>query len=199
MDHKTGGRVNHKEKRYQISLYSHIPCILRKWGFKQKVPRKVHVNTASVEEKEAFKKRPIVRVTGSHKHSCIFGAVCLGGKQLFRQYDKFNGDTFLDYLKKLHTKFPRCYLFMDKASPHYKSKKVLKYFEENRDTLIPIYLPTASPEFMVMEEVWKIAKGDLLVLKYYKSFADLKEKISEYFRTKRFGLDMRNYLLREVR
>ena len=142
--------------------------------------------------------RPIVRVTGSHKHSCIFGAISLDGKQLFRQYDRFNGDTFLDYLKKLHIKFPKCYLFMDKASPHYKSKKVQKYFEENKDTLIPVYLPTASPEFMVIEEVWNIAKRDLLVLKYYPSFADLKEKISGYFRTKRFGLDMRNYLLRHV-
>jgi transposase len=144
------------------------------------------------------KKRPIVRVTGSHKHSCIFGAICFGGKQLFRQYDVFNGDTFLDYLKKIHTKFPRCYLFMDKASPHYKSKKVGKYFEENRDTLIPVYLPTASPEFMVMEEIWNIAKRDLLVLKYYSSFTDFKEKISGYFRTKRFNLDMMNYLLRNT-
>ena len=88
-------------------------------------------------------KRPIVRVTGSHKHSCNFGAVSIDErKQLFRQYDKFNGDTFLNYLKKIHTKFPKCYLFMDKASPHYKSKKVLKYFEENKDKLIPVYLPT---------------------------------------------------------
>jgi putative transposase len=37
--------------------YTHIYRILRKWGFKQKVPRKVHVNTASKEEKEDFKKR----------------------------------------------------------------------------------------------------------------------------------------------
>ena len=37
--------------------YIHIYRILRKWGFKQKVPRKVHVNTASQEEKDAFKKR----------------------------------------------------------------------------------------------------------------------------------------------
>ncbi|HEX5519541.1 MAG TPA: helix-turn-helix domain-containing protein [Candidatus Nitrosocosmicus sp.] len=37
--------------------YTHIYRILRKWGFKQKVPRKIHINTASVEEKEAFKKR----------------------------------------------------------------------------------------------------------------------------------------------
>jgi hypothetical protein len=42
---------------------------------------------------------------------------------------------------------------MDKALPHYRSKKVLIYFEENMDTLIPFYLPAASPEFMIMEEV----------------------------------------------
>jgi hypothetical protein len=29
---------------------------MHKWGFKQKVPRKVHVKTASKEEKERFKK-----------------------------------------------------------------------------------------------------------------------------------------------
>ena len=37
---------------HQIYIYT----LLRKWGFKQKVPRKVHVNTASIEEKERFKK-----------------------------------------------------------------------------------------------------------------------------------------------
>ena len=36
----------------------HIYRVLRKWGFKQKVPRKVHVNTASKDEKYDFKKRP---------------------------------------------------------------------------------------------------------------------------------------------
>jgi hypothetical protein len=43
---------------------------------------------------------------------------------------------------------------MAKASTHHKSKKMLKYFEENMDILTPVYLSTsASPEFMVMEEV----------------------------------------------
>src|SRR6476469_7933307 len=37
---------------------NYIYYIVRKWGFKQKVPRKIHVNTASKEEKEEFKKRP---------------------------------------------------------------------------------------------------------------------------------------------
>jgi transposase len=75
---------------------------------------------------------------------------------------------------------------------------VKDYIEENKDTIIPIYLPTASPEFMMLEEVWNIAKRELLVLKHYPSFDDFRQKISLYFRTKRFGLDMRNYLLRDV-
>ena len=87
---------------------------------------------------------------------------------------------------------------MDKAPPHYKSRRVKDYLEENKDTLIPVYLPTASPEFMMLEEVWNIAKQDLLLLKYYPSFDEFKEKISLYFRTKRFGLNMRTYLLRDV-
>ena len=37
--------------------YTHTPRILRRWGFKQKVHRKMHVNTASKEEKDDFKKR----------------------------------------------------------------------------------------------------------------------------------------------
>jgi transposase len=144
-------------------------------------------------------KRPVVRVTGSHKHSCLFGALSLEGKQLFRQYDRFNGDAFLEFLKTIHSKFPKCHLFLDKASPHYRSRKVKEYFDEHKDSLIPVYLPTASPEFMVMEEVWNIAKRDLLVLKHYTSFSDFKNRISRYFRTKRFNLNMRNYLLRDVR
>ena len=87
---------------------------------------------------------------------------------------------------------------MDKASPHHRSGKAIKYFEENKDTMIPVYLPTTSPEFMVMEEAWNMAKNDLLVLSYYPSFADFKNRVSGYFRTKRFNLNMGNCLLRNA-
>ena len=142
--------------------------------------------------------RPIVKVTGSHQQSVLFGSISLEGKQLFRQYDWFNANTFLDYLKQIHRKFPKCYLFLDKAKQHYRSKKVLEYFDKHRNSLIPVYLPTASPEFMVLEQVWHIAKSDLLVLQYYSSFTNFRNKISKYFRTKRFNLDMRNYLLAKI-
>jgi hypothetical protein len=70
--------------------------------------------------------------------------------------------------------------------------------KNNKNNLIPIYLPTASPEFMMLEEVWNIGKQELLDLKYYPSFEDFKQKVSIYFRTKRFVLNMKSYLIGAV-
>ena len=128
----------------------------------------------------------------------MFGAISLEGKQLFRQFEKFDEDTFYEFLKQIHYKFPKCYLFLDKSPQHYKSHKIKKYFEEHKDSLIPIYLPTASPEFMVLEECWNISKNDLLVLAYYSAFAEFRIRLGQYFMTKHFNLNMRNYLTRNM-
>lgn len=37
--------------------FTHVYRLMHKWGFKEKVPQRRHVNTASIEEKEDFKKR----------------------------------------------------------------------------------------------------------------------------------------------
>ena len=50
-------------------------------------------------------KRPIVTVTGSRRKTIVFGCLSLEGKQLFKQYDKFNSDTFIDYLKHIQKRF----------------------------------------------------------------------------------------------
>ena len=116
--------------------YIHIYRIsFSKWGFKQKVSRKIHINTAvSREEKEDLKKsypdtggkairkhriygsitgrilllwfickkgvdktrqKNRVRVTGSYKHKYFWSSKHEGLKQLFRQYDVFDGEINL--------------------------------------------------------------------------------------------------------
>jgi hypothetical protein len=34
----------------------------------------------------ADRMRPIVTMTGSHQRTCVFGALCIDGRQFFRQY-----------------------------------------------------------------------------------------------------------------
>jgi transposase len=117
--------------------------------------------------------------------------------QLFRQYKKFNQDTFLDYLKQVKKRLGKIVMFTDRASQH-QSKKVQEYLQENNDSIKLFYLPKGSPEFNAVEECWRQGKYDLLVSKYYSKFTDLKSSIAKYYRTRHFNLDIVKYLLRKT-
>ena len=64
--------------------------------------------------------------------------------------------------------------------------------------MIVEYLPKGSPELSAVEQCWRQGKDDLLVSKYYPRFTNLKTStITNYYRTKRFKLDIAKYLMRE--
>jgi transposase len=125
----------------------------------------------------------------------VFGTLTIDGSQLFRQYDVFDQYALIDYLKQLKRRFGKVVLFTDRARQH-QSKKVQEYLEKNKDVIRIAYLPKGSPEFSAVEECWRQGKYDLLVSKYCPQFADLKSAIAEYYRTRRFHLDIVRYLLR---
>jgi len=141
--------------------------------------------------------RPIVTVTGSHQRTCVFGTITIDGKQLFRQYDVFNQYVFLKYLKELQRKFRKLLLFIDRAVQHRSSIMVRRHLEENKDVIRVEYLPKGSSEYNAVEECWRQGKDDLLVSKYYPKFFNLKSAIANYYRTRRFKLDITKYLFRK--
>lgn len=121
-------------------------------------------------------KRTIVTVTGSRKKTIVFGCLSLEGKQLFKQYDKFNSSTFVDYLKQIQKRFVgKSIVFVDRAIPHC-SKITRKFLAENKDNLRLEYLPVGSPEFNAVEECWRQGKYNILSY-YYNTFDSLKEAI----------------------
>ena len=89
-------------------------------------------------------------------------------------------------------------LFLDRAAQHYRSSKVRKHLEESKGVIRVEYLPKGSPGLIAVEECWRKGKDDLLVSRYYSKFRNLKKTIAEYYRTKRFRLDITNYLLRSI-
>ena len=141
-------------------------------------------------------KRPIVTVTGSRRKTIVFGSLSHEGKQLFKQYDKFNRDTFIDYLKQIQKRFGKCILFVDRATPHC-SKITRTFLAENRDTIRLEYFPVGSPEFNAVEEYWRQGKYQILST-YYPMFGFLKDTISQYYRITRFKLDIIKYLMRTI-
>jgi transposase len=141
-------------------------------------------------------KRPIVSVTGYRKKTIVFGSLSLEGKQLFKQYDKFNSSTFVDYLKQVHTRFGKIVIFIDRATPHC-SKTTRKFLAENKDTVRLEYFPVGSPEFNAVEECWIQGKYHILST-YYPLFDALKYTISYYYRTTKFNVDIVNYMMRST-
>lgn len=141
--------------------------------------------------------RPIRIVAArTRDRTVVFGAMSIDDRQIFRQYDTFNGRNFLDFLKKAHRKFKKLYLFMDRASQHAKTKAVLQYIRRNRSTLRVRWFPVGSPEFDVMEECWRQGEKDLSTSPTFPTtLKDLKRTLAKYYRTRRFHLNMRRFLL----
>ncbi len=138
--------------------------------------------------------RPAILVNGNHQKTIILGALAHDGRQLFRQYDRFDQYCFLDYLKELRKKFGKILVYADRA-PQHKSRRIQKYLDENHDVVLD-WFPKGSPRFNAVEEVWKQGKYDLSVSQYRPSLNNLKSRISKYYRTARFNLDIIKYMQR---
>jgi len=137
---------------------------------------------------------PFVLTTGSHRRTCIFGAISIDGMQLFRQYANIDGENFLSYLKELKRKFAPMLLFLDRYGPHYRDKDVRDWLLENSYCIEVMWFPKARPELNPVEECWKMLKDELLANKIYPTFGEMNIAIAQRIRTKRFGLDIVDYL-----
>ena len=133
---------------------------------------------------------------GRRDRIVVCGALAEDGIRLMRQYERFDGPTFVRYLKEARRKWGKVLLIMDNAGQH-KTKAVRKYLEEH-DGLEILYLPTATPKLGAVESVWKGAKYRLVTSEHYETLEDLTHAVSEYFRTCSVRLDIYKFLYRCV-
>jgi len=138
--------------------------------------------------------KPIVLTTGSHRRTCLFGTVSLNGRQLFRQYHTINGENFLAYTRELKRRFGAFLIFLDKSAPHHRDEQVRRWLRKNRNSVKVRWFPTARPELNPVEECWRQVKGIVQANRIYPTFQDMKKETSKTLRTKRFRLNIVEYL-----
>ncbi len=105
----------------------------------------------------------MVAGTGSHYKTIIYGILSLNGKQLFRQYERFDSQSFIACLEEIGKKFNKFIVFADRATQH-KSKVVEEYLQRNIEAIKIEYFPVGSPEFNAVEECWRQGKYNILKL-----------------------------------
>ena len=200
-----------------------IRRIMREYGLTPKIPQKAHISRASkmavqnwqyrfgkrvshleeerftiVDEDEAF----FVHDTVSGRkywsprgeRIVVYGAIAKDGRQFFRTHERFDAPTFIRYLKEMQRHFGKVAVVTDRTSPH-RAKLVKRMLRKNKNIRI-IYLPKGSPYLNAVEECWHQGKRILLVSEYYRTFADMCDAITTYYRTVRFKLDTIRYVSR---
>ena len=135
-------------------------------------------------------------VTGSHEKTIVYGVLSLDGKQFFRQDDQFDSQSFISYLEQVRKKFKKFVIFLDRATQH-RLKVVEEYFQHNLKTIKVEYFPVGSSYLNAVEECWRQGKCNILP-NYYSSFSQVKQAISNYYRKRRFNLDIKKYLFRST-
>ena len=79
------------------------------------------------------------------------GALAEDGTGLMQQHGRFDGPTFVRYLKEIRRKWGKVLLIIDNAGRH-KTKAVREYLEEH-DGVEILCLPTATPKLSAVELV----------------------------------------------
>ena len=119
----------------------------------------------------------MVTVTGSHGKIIAFGVLSPDGKQLFRQYGRFDSHSFIAYLEDAKKKFEKFIIFTDRATQH-RSQTVREYLQRNLETIRIKYFPVGSPEFNAVEECWGQGKHTHCQIITPYSLSHLKEMTS---------------------
>lgn len=116
--------------------------------------------------------QPRVDTYGQRKTAHVFGAISLHDANLtYRFADKFNGATFLAFLKQLVSKYDgrKIFLVIDNAPHHNLTADGKDWLAANAARIELYRLPPYSPEFMPMEGVWKATRKHTTHNRFYKT------------------------------
>lgn len=203
MSSKTAVKV-HKDRRPAAEILAERDAMMRRVSAYRGIGFDIFVQDEAIFASEPGRgrnlwsrigRRPVVKYGFKRERFAVFGAISVKGRRLFHTYDKFDGPSFLEFVKDLHRKNPRSVLIMDNASQHARYGPVLKYFADHPD-LVPIYLPSYAPQLNAMEEVWRQVRRAVTASRYYRSIGWLHRAVMEYLGAKRDFPDVMTYLLR---
>lgn len=131
-------------------------------------------------------KEPILYHAPTRKSAGYFGAVRLRDGKLVcqREENRFNGETYAAFLRKLHGVACRsgrqAVVLADNVRYHH-ARLHEAWRREHRRTLRCLFLPAYSPDLNPIERVWKITRRLCVHNRYFPQLRDLLRAVDEQF------------------
>lgn len=128
-------------------------------------------------------KQPLVKTTGRRKNLKAFGVIdYFTGRFVFQtEENKLNSSSYINFLKKVLRRFSGKIILIHDGAPYHKSKAT-KEFMDSQERLETVRLPSYSPEFNIIEHLWKKAKAKTHNI-YFPDFQSLKKHVRKVLRS----------------
>lgn len=94
---------------------------------------------------------PVVKSTGQRFSLNMISAISNKGHLQFMIIDKFNGNVFIDFLKRMIRYSREKVFFVTDGHPAHKTKKLKAWLEENKERIEVFFIPPYSPELNAQE------------------------------------------------
>ena len=92
-----------------------------------------------------------------------------------------------------HKRYKKVLFILDKA-PWHKNNLVVGYFNENKETIDYMFLPTGAPDLDPVEECWRQTREKKTANTAHNTVKELKTSLKSFWNKQPFTINMSNYL-----
>lgn len=127
-------------------------------------------------------KQRIIPTTGKHRGVKLLSTVdYVTGKIVWHEDEQYTAETFLTFLRKVVNCYPtgKIVMVLDNARIHH-AKLLEPFLEEMKGRLEFVFLPPYSPQFNIVEGLWKWLKADVINNVFYHTVADIRKNVKSF-------------------
>jgi len=105
---------------------------------------------------------PVIKSTGQRFSLNMISAISNKGHLQFMIIEKFNGEVFIDFLKRMIRYSKEKIFFVTDGHPAHKTKKLKTWLEENKNSIEVFFIPPYSPELNAQEYLNQDVKTNII-------------------------------------
>ncbi|WP_420830669.1 IS630 family transposase [Cohnella algarum] len=127
-------------------------------------------------------KQRIIPTTGKHRGVKLLATVDYEtGEIVWQEDEQYTAETFLAFLKIVlaHYATGKIVIVLDNARIHH-AKLLQPFLEEQKGRLEFAFLPPYSPQFNVVEGLWKWLKADVINNVFYHTVAEIRKNVKTF-------------------
>lgn len=105
---------------------------------------------------------PVIKSTGQRFSLNMISAISNKGHLQFMIIERFNGEVFIDFLKRMIRYSKEKIFFVTDGHPAHKTKKLQEWLEENKERIELFFIPPYSPELNAQEYLNQDVKTNVI-------------------------------------